>query len=32
VLVGGQVLADGSPADVVADEDVQRLYLGEAAS
>jgi branched-chain amino acid transport system ATP-binding protein len=32
VLVGGQVLADGSPGDVVADEDVQRLYLGEAAS
>ncbi|WP_423141205.1 LPS export ABC transporter ATP-binding protein [Parablastomonas sp. CN1-191] len=29
IIYGGQVLFSGSPADLVADENVRRLYLGE---
>jgi lipopolysaccharide export system ATP-binding protein len=30
IIYGGQVLFAGSPADLVADENVRRLYLGES--
>ena len=30
IIYGGQVLFAGSPEDLVADENVRRLYLGES--
>ena len=30
IIYGGQVLFAGSPAELVADPDVRRLYLGES--
>jgi branched-chain amino acid transport system ATP-binding protein len=32
VLAEGRVLAEGTPQEIAANEDVQRAYLGEVAS
>ncbi|MGC1586837.1 MAG: hypothetical protein WA791_14250, partial [Rhodomicrobium sp.] len=32
IIYDGQVLTEGSPAEVVANEDVKRVYLGDMFS